>query len=317
MISEEAWEQAASAVRSSEEVAICCHVGPDGDAFGSMLGLGSCLRRMGKKVWMSWGTAGLRVPPQYLFLPGIADVAEPDTIPDGIELFVAIDCGDRKRLEMLEDRFSSATNTLNIDHHISNDAFAKINLVDPRRASSAELAYELLVRMGAEINIDEALCLYTGLVTDTGRFQYSNTTPETLRTAAKLREYGFDHGQINTEVYESSSFENLRVLGLMLSRASLDDDLVWSWVGQADLAGLGLEETENFIDALRVVKDAEVAVVLKEQTNGEFKASLRSRGKVDVAAIASSFGGGGHARAAGFTVKGSVDEIIASIRERI
>lgn len=304
-------------LHSSEEVAICCHVGPDGDALGSMLGLGSCLKRMGRKVWTSWGTANLRVPPQYCFLPGASDIVQPDSLPDELEVFVAIDCGDRARLELLEERFLAARNTLNIDHHISNEAFAEINLVDAARASSAELAYELISRLGVEPTVQEALCFYTGIVTDTGRFQHQNTTPETLRTAAKLLESGLDHVRVNAEVYESSSFRNLAVLGIVLSRARFEGDLVWSWVAQVDLAGLDLDETEHFIDALRVVKDVEVTVILKEQENGDFKASLRSRGHVDVASIASSFGGGGHSRAAGFSISGSVDEIMASIRGRL
>lgn len=317
MITGEDWDKASEVLRAADTVAVCCHVSPDGDALGSMLGVGLFLQRLGKKVWMSWGSPTISVPPQYSFLPQLDQVVVFDAIPEGVDVFVAIDCGDRQRLDLLLPKFESAKVRLNIDHHVSNDGFGDVNLVDPDRASSAELAYELIVKMEGKPTSSEATCLYTGMVTDTGRFQYRNTTPQTLRTAALLRELGVDHELIAEEVYESASFRYLHVLGIVLSRAQLEDGLVWSWVDQEDLQGLGLDETEHFIDVLRAVRDAKLAVLLKQQPEGGYKASLRSRGEVDVSRLAKAFGGGGHSRAAGFSAKGPGEDIISRIHQLV
>lgn len=308
------WGRAVDAVTGASSIAVCCHVSPDGDALGSMLGLGMFLERSGKKVWMSWGSEAISVPPQYAFLPGLETVIPPSEVPMDLDAFVAIDCADIGRLEELQPAFAGAHVKVVIDHHISNAGFGDVNIVDATRASAAELAAELIKRMGGEPSADEATCLYAGIVTDTGRFQYSNTTVETLRTAADLRERGVDHDQVNIEIYESSSFMYLRVLGEVLSRAVLDGTLVWSSVKQSDLQGLGLDETEHFIDVLRAVRESKLAVILKEQESGEFKGSLRSRGQVDVAKLAQRFGGGGHQRAAGFTAQGTVEQIIERMK---
>lgn len=317
MIREEEWARAAEVLNGAREVVVACHVSPDGDALGSMIGLGRHLRRRGKRVYMGWGSEEVHVPAQYSFLPGVGEVVPPPSVPAAPEVFVAIDCGAEDRLELLRDRFRAAGTRINVDHHISNERFGDVNLVDPEAASSSELAYELVRRMGGTPDPDEATCFYTGIVTDTGRFQYSATSPRTLRAAADLREIGVDHERVGREVYESASFGYLHVLGVVLARARLEDGLVWSWVEQEDLRGLTLDETEHLIDVLRAVREARVAVILKQVSDGAYKASLRSRGDVDVAAIAKEFGGGGHARAAGFTTPGPVEGVIAAILARV
>lgn len=317
MIPGQDWARAVRLLEGANQVVVACHVGPDGDALGSMIGLGRFLGRRGKKVWMGWGSERVEVAPQYAFLPGLDQLSSPDQMPEAPEVFVAIDCGSPDRLERLVPVFRAAGARINIDHHVSNDRFGDVNLVDPEAASSSELAYELVRRMGGVPDRDEATCFYTGIVTDTGRFQYSSTSAGTLRAAADLRELGIDHERVGREVYESVSFGYLRVLGLVLSRAQLEDGLVWSWLKQEDLSGMGLDETEHLIDALRSVREAEVAAVLKEQADGAYKVSLRSRGGVDVQRIASGFGGGGHARAAGFTSAGPIEAVIGSLRERL
>ncbi len=318
MISDDQWESAASALNGAESVAIFCHVSPDGDALGSMLGLGLYLRRQGKQVWMSWGSEGGDVPPQYEFLPGVGSVSPPSDVPASLEMCVATDCADIQRLGLLAERFTSATASINIDHHKTNEGFGKINLVEPSVSSSSELMYRLLDAMGAVLNSDEATCLYTGIVTDTGRFQYSNTTSETLRTAASLRETGVDHELVARSVFESASFEYLQLVGVVMSRAQVNDGVVSSWLAQADLNGVGLDETEHLIDVLRAIRNVRMAILIKEKPEGGWKASLRaSGGEVDVAVIAKSFGGGGHARAAGFDASGTPEEIIPAIMQRL
>jgi len=317
LIAEDQWREAIGVLQASSSVAVVCHISPDGDALGSMLGLGCFLQRQGKKVWMSWGSADLKTPSQYHFMPGQADVVTHDLVPADLEAFVAIDCGDIGRLELLKDKFESATARLNIDHHLSNPLFGSVNLVDPHCASSSEIAYELVKRMGGTPTADEATCFYTGIVTDTGRFQYANATPKTLRDAAELRELGVDHELVAEKIFESLSFSCLHVLGVVMSRAVLEDGVVWSWMTSSDLGELPIEETEHFIEELKVVKEAGVAALLKQQTPGEWRVSLRSRGGVDVSAVAQSFGGGGHARAAGFTGKGDLEALRKALIGRI
>jgi phosphoesterase RecJ-like protein len=317
VIPETEWARAAEALRNAGEVAISCHVSPDGDAFGSMLGLGLHLESLGKKVWMSWGSAEAVIPDNYTFLPGVEKIVPQDRFPDTVEVFVAIDCGDQRRLDLLTPKFLAAGTKVNIDHHVSNTNYGDINLVDHHRASSAELALELIQRMGGEVTPEIATALYTGVVTDTGRFQYSNTSPATLQAAVALREAGADHLTVAEQIFESAPFDQLRILGKVLSRAKLEDGVVFSWLLMEDLDGLGLEIAEDFIDFLKVVKEADVAMILKERPEGGWRVSLRSRTELDVSAVAQSFGGGGHTKAAGFSIKGELDEVLARVRERL
>lgn len=316
-IPQDEWKRAAAAVESAETLAVCCHVNPDGDALGAMLGLGLFLRRRGKKVWMSWGSEDLKVPGQYGFLPGLNELARPQELPGDLDCFVAVDCGDAKRLELLGESFASAKVRINIDHHLSNPSFGDVNLVDPTAASSSEVAYEFVKRLGGVPDKAEATAFYTGIVTDTGRFQYSSTSAQTLRDAAELREIGVDHEVVAEQVFETAAFSYLHALGTVLTRAKLEDGVVWTWMTPPDLGDLPIDETEHFIDTLKIVKEARVAALLKQQEEGEWKVSLRSRGEVDVSAIAKSFGGGGHARAAGFSRKGTLDKVAGEVKQAV
>jgi phosphoesterase RecJ-like protein len=254
----------------------------------------------------------LRVPPQFEFLPGLDLLGgEPPAAP---EVFVAVDCASLDRLDLLQPVFRAAGCRINVDHHATNNRFGDLNLVDPRAASSCELAYELVRAMGGVPDAAEATCFYTGIVTDTGRFQYSNTTPATLRTAADLRELGVDHNRVANEIFESASFGYLHTVGAVLARARLEDGVVWSWLDLRDLNGGRLDEAEDMINLLRSVREAGVAVLLKETEPGRYKVSMRSRGDVDVAQVAATFGGGGHAKAAGFTAPGGVEETMNALR---
>ncbi|HWD08046.1 MAG TPA: bifunctional oligoribonuclease/PAP phosphatase NrnA [Actinomycetota bacterium] len=314
-IPEKEWDRAVEALQGASAVAVACHVFPDGDALGSMLGMGLFLRRLGKRVWTGWGQAQLRVPSQYAFLPGQELIGgDPPAAP---EVFLAVDCAQRSRLDLVEPVFLAAATGIDLDHHATNEGFGDINLVEPGAASSCELAYELLTRMGGVPTAEEATCLYTGIVTDTGRFQYSSTAPSTLRVAAELRERGVDHTQVANEIFESAPFGYLHALGNVLARARLEagpPGLVWSWLELKDLGGTRLDEAEDMINLLRAVREAEVAVLLKETEPGQYKASMRTRSAIDASRIASGFGGGGHARAAGFPARGGVEETIAAIR---
>jgi phosphoesterase RecJ-like protein len=232
-------------------------------------------------------------------------------------VMVCLDTASKDRLGPLAGNASHAAEVIVLDHHRTNPGFGTIDVIDPGAAATGELVFRLAERMDAAIPDQAAPCLYAALVTDTGRFQYGATTPETLRIAAELRRHPFDHAALAQALYEDGSLGYLRVLGWSLDRLTYEPEarMVWTYVLQSDLerAGVDAGETDDLIDAIRVAREADVACLLKQQRDGRFKVSLRSRGGSDVAAIAVAGGGGGHRLAAGYTAPGGVEETIAQI----
>ncbi|MEX0658237.1 MAG: bifunctional oligoribonuclease/PAP phosphatase NrnA [Egibacteraceae bacterium] len=324
-IAEESWVRAIELIAGAEDVALACHVDPDGDALGSMLAMQRFLKGRGVRVTASWGATGtdgqaptLLVPPQYTFLPGLADLTPAGDFPTHPALLIAFDTGSADRLGSLRSAADHAGSVVVIDHHASGAAFGDVQLIDGEAAATAVLVDELITRMGGTLDREMAACLYVGLVTDTGRFQHPSTTPEVMRLGARLISYDIDHAGINRRVWETHSFGYLKVLGRAMERAALvaEAGLAWTAVLQADLDDLGvtLPETEGLIDVLRAVEAAECVCVVKEQPDGTWKLSLRSKGGVNVGRVAESLGGGGHAFAAGATTTGTLDEVIDRVR---
>jgi bifunctional oligoribonuclease and PAP phosphatase NrnA len=306
----EDWDATVAALHDASEVVVATHVNPDGDAIGSALAASLALRRLGKKSYPTWGTSPLVVPFSYTFLPGSETFVDPGEVP-AAATFLALDCGAADRLGVLEERAKAQDVLINVDHHAGNDLFGHLNVVVVEASSTAELMMRLLQDMEVDIDADIATCLYTGIVTDSGRFQYASTAPETLRLAADLITKGVSPVQVAQEVFESSPFNYLKLLGRVLARAVLNEEVrfVYSWLTQEDLAatGVAMDETEKLIDAIRSTRSAEVAAMFKEQSDGTYRVSLRSKGPVSVGAIARANGGGGHELAAGFTAP-SVEE---------
>jgi phosphoesterase RecJ-like protein len=250
----------------------------------------------------------------------VESLVQPAEIPEA-GVFVALDCGSRDRLGLLEERAGKADTLINIDHHVGNHCFGTVNLVDTKASSTAELVMRLLADLGVELDRDIATCLYTGVVTDTGRFQYGNSNPETLRMAAELLALEVPAPAIALEVFESNRFSYMKLLGRVLERATLvpEDRFVYSWITREDLAttGIGMDETDKLIDTLRSTRDADVAAMFKEQEDDNYRVSLRSKGPVSVGAIARAHGGGGHELAAGYTtsdVATGVKQILEVLR---
>ena len=314
--------RAVEALRSASDVAIACHVNPDADALGAMLGLSATLRGRGARTIGSFGNEPFDLPRWAALLPGSEDLVPPGTFPPEPALMVTCDCASFDRLGPLGGPASRAGELIWIDHHRSNDGSGTIRLVDGDASSTCELVFRLVEAMGAPIDRDVATCLYAGIVTDTGRFQYQATTPETLRIAARLREQDFDHAALVRALYEDHEPGYLRLLGTALGRMSTlpDADMVWTYVTQADLvdAGVGPADTDDLIDVVRTARGTDVAVVLKQQGDGRFKVSMRSRGAHDLAAVAAAFGGGGHRLAAGYTSEhgpeGTIDRLVDALR---
>lgn len=323
---EDALERAARILDGAPRVAIACHVNPDPDAIGSMLGLGGALQTRGTEVVCSWANEPMERPSWLDLVGDVAPIVHAKEFPATPEVMVTCDAASADRLGSLVASGDRAGELVVIDHHVTNPGFGSVNLIDPHAASSAEVVFRLIDRMGLQLSDRTAACLYAGVVTDTGRFQYEATTEETLRIAARLREHGFDHARLAQALFEDGSFAALELLSVALGRAELLADrgrgLVWTYVTQEDLArtGVSLIDTEEVIDVVRTAREADVACVLKQQRDGRFKVSLRSRGETDVGAIAGAHGGGGHRLAAGYTsrlgVRGTIDAIAAALGPR-
>lgn len=308
-------EEAARAIAGAEQVALACHVGPDGDALGSMSALAIAAENAGKEVVASFGSPFV-MPPSLSFLPMVA-LVPPQDFPPAPELMVVLDAGSQERLGELGSNASDARTLVVIDHHVTNEGFGDIAIVDPAAAATGELVFAVLKTLEWKITPEVAQCLHTALVTDTGRFTYANTTPETLRIAAELVDAGAIPSVIGRHVYEEAPFGYLKAAGVAMQRALLDREkrVVWTSITHEDLDAVGIDwgDTENLIDLLRLALEADTAVLAKGHTDGRVKVSLRSRGDTDVGGLAAAMGGGGHRLAAGFTVEDEIEAVLARV----
>jgi phosphoesterase RecJ-like protein len=310
--------RAAEVLQEAPTVALACHVNPDADALGSMLGLADHLRAAGKQTICSFPNEPFDPPRWVAMLPGSELLVPPRDFPKEPAVMVTCDAASMDRLGVLAPAAVRSKTLIWIDHHVSNEGLGTIALIDPHASSTCEVVWRLLKRLGGEISLESATCLYAGLVTDTGRFQYQAVRPDTLRLAAELREYPFDHTRLVQALYEDNALAYLRLLGVALERIELepDVDLVWSYLTQADLAGAGVHpaEADDLIDVVRTAREADVAAVVKQQLDGRFKVSMRSKGGHDVAQIASAYGGGGHRLAAGYTSPHGLTETVERLK---
>jgi bifunctional oligoribonuclease and PAP phosphatase NrnA len=314
--------RAAEVLSRATTVAMACHVNPDADALGSMLGLAAFLRGRGVQTICSFPNEPLEPPRWASLLPGIDGLVEAAEFPREPEVMVTCDCASADRLGRLQASADRAKELIWIDHHRSNDGLGTIPLIDPDASSTCEMVYRLISVMGGDMPDETALCLYAGLVTDTGKFQYEATRPETLRIAAELREHDFDHTALVQALYEDNRREYLSLVGIALGRMAFvpEADLIWTYLTQSDLTGAGVhaQETDDLIDVIRTARDVDVAAVLKQMKDGRFKVSARSRGDHDLAAVAATFGGGGHRLAAGYTSDhgpaDTIERLVAALR---
>ncbi len=319
------WARAVKALDAAGQICLACHVRPDADALGSMLALTRALAGTGHPVVASFGDDPFEVPATLRFLPGADLLSPPAGYPREPDLMVSLDASSIDRLGLLADAAAGARELIVLDHHASNTGFGTINLVDPDAAATAVLARELIRQLDIPLTPDIALCLYAGLVADTGSFKFSSTTPQVHRLAAELLSAGIDPGLVSRELYDRAPFGYLRMLSAALDRAVLETHavgglgLVWTRVTAADRerAGLPLEAAESVIDIIRRTDEAEVAVVLKEADDGMWQASVRSKSVVDVSAACAALGGGGHMRAAGFAFSGSPQAAITALKQEL
>jgi phosphoesterase RecJ-like protein len=323
------WARAVKALDGASEICLACHIRPDGDALGSMLAVAHALHarsgRIRPRVIASFGDTPFEIPAILRFLPGIELLSPPEAYPERPEVMVTFDAGSPDRLGLLQDSASRAGELIVLDHHASNTGFGTVQLVDPAAAATAVLAAELIGRLGVGLSADIAMGLYAGLVTDTGSFRYSPTSPQVHELAARLLATGIDPGAVAHELWDRAPFGYLGMLSAALGRAVLEPGaagghgLVWTTVTRADRAACGLpvDAAEPVIDVVRRTDEADIAVVLKESDDGRWQVSARSKGRLDVGRACVALGGGGHARAAGFTGRGSAAETIAALRGQL
>src|SRR5690242_359639 len=310
----------AGALREHERFLIVTHENPDGDALGSLLAASLALGQLGKDTVMYLpGTTPL--PGEYGFMPLDDLVREPPA--DAAErVLLAVDCAKAERIGD-DAALSRAPLVLDIDHHHDNTRFGDLNLIVADASSTGEVLRDVFAELGVELTPELAEPLYIALVTDTGRFQYANTTPKALRLAAELVEAGADIHAVFQEVYESVEFAKLKLLARALDRAEVLEGgrIVVSHLLRSDFVDAGASEpySEGIIDYLRAVEGAELAVLVREQLANRaqaYKGSLRSSiDELDVSAIARRFGGGGHRQAAGFSTDLPLEQIVEQIRE--
>jgi bifunctional oligoribonuclease and PAP phosphatase NrnA len=321
--SEADWNRAVEVIDGARQVCLACHIRPDADALGSMLACAAALTSRpgstapdgGVTVIASFGDAPFEVPAILRFLPCLGLLSAPERYPDQPEVMVSFDAASIDRLGALARPAAAASELIVLDHHASNTRFGTINLVDPAAAATAVLGAELIDRLGIPLTEQVALGLYAGLVTDTGSFKFSTTTPQVHELAARLLATGIDPVAVSRELYDRAPFSYLGLLGAALGRAVLEPQaaaglgMVWTTVTRQDRAASGLpfDAAESVIDVVRRTDEAEVAVVLKEDDVGDWQVSTRSKTRIDVGAVCTALGGGGHARAAGFSYPGGAD----------
>lgn len=299
--------KAAEVISGASKLALACHVGPDGDALGSMLALGLAAQRQGKEVVASFGTP-FEVSSSLRFLPGMDLLVPPADFPEKPEVMVMFDAGSADRLAELGSSAVRAGTLVVVDHHPIAEAFGDVPWVDMSAAATGQMVYLLLKDLGWPVEPDIAECLLAAIITDTGRFQYQATSPETMRIAAELLEAGAVPSRITQNVYEKAPFGYLKAAGVALDRAQIhiEEEVVSTIITEDDLdeAGIDWGDIDNLVDLLRLAEEADVAVLAKYFRDGRVKLSLRSRDRTDVGALARAMGGGGHRLAAGATIEG-------------
>jgi phosphoesterase RecJ-like protein len=318
-IPEKLMDEIIRVIYKNRSYCISTHTNPDGDAIGSQLGLAHILESLGKSV-----TLVNRDPtPQiYRFLTGADRILQTPGQNRSFEVYFLIDCSDKSRVG---DEITSQIQSriiINIDHHVTNQQFADITWVDPNASSSSEMIYLLARCLQAKISPETAECLYTGIFMDTGSFRQSNTTSRALQIAGDLVELGANPGRVSQEIYGKQSLAKIQLLGMVLNTLEIRADGMLALVSVTrdmfNATKTTAEDIEEFVNFPRSIQSIKVGALLREEPTGGIKVSLRSKDSIDVARLASQFGGGGHQAAAGFyldsTLKDAKDRLEEEIR---
>ena len=304
-------------LREKRSFLVACHENPEGDAIGSELALALALRKMGKAVTVLNADP---VPANLAFLPG-ADTVVFEEDGSKYDVAVVVDCGSPERTGRIGPELRKCPLLVNIDHHRTNGDRGDLSLVDPDAAATGLLVHRVLSAMGYDIDVDVATNIYVSVLTDTGSFHYGSSSPEAFEVAGEMVRRGVDPWAVAEQVYETQSANRLRLLGRVL--ASLEvvagGRIASITTMRGDLREFdsGKDALEGFINYPRSIVGVEVAVSFREEEEGVFRVSFRSKGRVDVSAVAARFGGGGHRNASGCTVPGSLPDVKRKVFEAL
>jgi len=300
-------------LKDAKTVGITGHVRPDGDCVGSTMGLYNFLKEnrpdLDVRVYLE------KPGDDFNFIPRINEIKNEPDLDLKFDVFIVLDCSSLDRIEPFAEMFIYANKTICLDHHISNTSFADVNLVEPTWSSASEVLFTCLDEN--LISKEVATCIYTGIIHDTGVFKYSCTSANTMTIAGKMMEKGIDYSSIIDNSFYAKTYIQNQILGRALLESVLfyDGKCIFSSVSKElmDFYGVDGKSLGGIVEQLRLTDGVEVAIFMYEIGKGEYKVSLRSKSVIDVSKISTTFGGGGHIRAAGFSAKGSVHSIVNKI----
>ncbi len=312
-------------LKKSRSILVISHTNPDGDAIGALLATGLALKAMNKKVKMYNESA---IPAVYRFLPSIKSISHQIDASEAFDTVVVLDCGAFERVGGLAPLIRQAQMIINIDHHMTNTRFGNLHLIDPNACATSELIYRIIKQLKISFNCPMATAIYTGILTDTGSFRFSNTNQAACAICAEMIASGANPYDVAQHVYGHYSLGRIKLLNLALDSLEISPNGKMSIMSLTQnmlkLTSTQAEDIDGIINYARRIEDVEVAVLIHEMEvdpttpkNGrrDFHVSLRSDGSVNVAGIAAKFGGGGHANAAGFSVVSTLAEIKAKMFE--
>ncbi len=304
-------------IENSNRIALISHKDPDGDCLGSLLGLHHILSDRGIKsdVYLDGG-----IPDNYAFLPGLAKINNKPG-KSSHDLVIVLDCSDLDRTGNMKEVFHRGNKSICIDHHESNLNFCDINIVEKDCSSTGEMIYKMSSQWGYDVGKDSAINIYTAILTDTGKFIYDKTTPDTFRCVAELVEKGINFTDIVDHVYGSEDRQAVLAKSKILSEAEFfyNGKLSIGFISQKVLEDYDVEmkNIDGLVESLRDIKNVEISCILKETGENSTKISLRSKGEVNVSKISKLFNGGGHSKAAGFTLKNNIYEAKDLVVEKL
>lgn len=316
-------QKIADVLKECSSCVIMAHVSPDGDSIGSMLALYNVMKRLGKVVD---AVSSDNIPSAFSFLPFYDSIKKYSGFErQRYDIAVVLDCGSSDRAGECSRLIDNAGICINIDHHVTNSMFASFNLVDTGASATGELIFQVIKEMGLDIKREEAVCLYTAILTDTGCFKYKNTTPLTHNIAGELINTGIEFGEIHDKVYRNFDFNTVKAMGRALCSMELfdNDQIALMELLIDNLEGIGLQDidTTDFINFARDIRNVEAAAFIKQISSNEYKVSMRSKNKIDVRAVCEKYGGGGHVRAAGCSMEGTLksvkDRVLMELREKL
>jgi len=303
------------AIHNARRILLITHIDPDGDAIGSLLGLGLALEKKGKRVVMACDDP---VPSRFAYLPGSQRVTPS---PYGsFDLIIALDASDRNRLgKAYAEELYASIPLVNIDHHITNLHFGTINWVDPKAAATAEMVLELVEALEIPLDVQIATCLLHGIISDTRGFRTPNTTPEVLEATVKLQKAGAPLVEVMEHIFNRRPLNVLRLWGKVLNNVRMEGRIIWAEIPRSLVEELGLESNSDYglVNVMVGVNEADVAVIFTEKPNGDIDVGMRSIPGIDVSQVAVSLGGGGHPQAAGCRLRGRMPEVREKVLKRL